>query len=94
MAPARLRALAFLQAEAKAKVREEPPGSNWSPRIRQYLASAGLNYPHAPGAPWCMALIHWAFQQAGVTLGGWAGVGNFRDWAQTHGYLLDRKSVV
>lgn len=84
-----LKALEVARVELAHRVREDPPGSNWSPKIRQYLASAGLNYPKPPGAPWCMAFVHYCFARgAGVQLGGWAGVGNFRGWAHEHGYLL------
>lgn len=84
---ARLRALDYARAEIKAGVRENPPNSNWSPRIAQYLESAGLHYQRPPGAPWCMAAVHWCFARAGVTLGGWASVGRFEEWAhQQHSY--------
>ena len=33
--------------------REQPVGSNWGPRVRQYLAAAGLDFP----AYWCAAFV-------------------------------------
>jgi hypothetical protein len=46
-------------------VLEDPPGSNWGPRVQEYLASVGLNFP----APWCAAFLYWCFQEAAQQLG-------------------------
>lgn len=81
-APARLRALD--RARRYVGVRERPPGSNSGPFIDGWLRGAGAR----PGQPWCMAFVHAMYDAEGVTLGGWAGVGNFRGWAYEHGYLL------
>ncbi|OWY39381.1 amidase [Xenophilus sp. AP218F] len=53
-----LAALAVMKSQLG--VRETPPGSNTGPEVRQYLASVGIKFP----APWCMALVYWAFEQA------------------------------
>jgi hypothetical protein len=37
--------------------REEPKGSNWGPRVSQYLQSVGIRSP----AAWCAAFVHWVF---------------------------------
>lgn len=81
---ARLNALAW--AHTKVGVHETPPGSNRGPEIDQWnLAANGVL-----GEPWCMSFMHAAFKQAGVTLGGWAGVENFLRWGQLHGYEVTR----
>jgi hypothetical protein len=72
-------------------VKEQPPGSNWSPRIKQYLAAAGLNYPKPPGVPWCMAFQCWSFKQAGHALAyPTASVGLFLAWATKVGDVVTR----
>lgn len=72
-------------------VREEPAGSNWSPRIRDYLRAAGLKYPKPPGVPWCMAFVCWCYQEAGHPLPvPSASVGMFLEWAQKVGDLVER----
>jgi hypothetical protein len=86
--PARLRALERARRDIKAGVKEDPPRSNWSPRIKQYLATTGLNYPKPPGAPWCMAAVSWCYAMEGVDLGGGASVGFFEAWAAKHGMLF------
>jgi hypothetical protein len=80
--PARVRALTVALAEAAANVREVPPGSNWGPRVSEYITSAGYTGP----VPWCMCFQHWSFRRVGVDLGGWGSVGMFEQWAVKHGY--------
>ena len=47
-------------------VKEQPPGSNDSPRIAQYRqATAGSPGP----GPWCAYFASWACRQAGVPVG-------------------------
>lgn len=52
---------------------------------RWNLAANGL-----VGEPWCMSFMHAMFKACGVTLGGWAGVENFLQWATRHGYEVSR----
>lgn len=75
---ARYKALAI--AKKELGVHEVPPNSNWGPRVKVYLKSAGWTTP----APWCMAFMHWCFEQAGMKIGGGASVGFFEDWARKH----------
>lgn len=84
----RLRATKWAEQEARRKVKEQPPGSNWGPRVAQYLHSAGWSSP----APWCMAFMHWCFRQAGKVLiyPYPASVGFFENWANKNGYLVNR----
>ena len=78
---------ALARAVKEIGVTEVPAGSNWGPRVSQYLAAAGWKTP----APWCMAFVQWCFKQVGVNrLGGGASVGFFEDWAERHGYLVKR----
>lgn len=44
---------------------EEPKGSNWGPRVKEYLLSVGLRSPN----PWCMAFVYWCFDKAAKELG-------------------------
>jgi hypothetical protein len=44
---------------------EEPPGSNWGPHVKAYLASAGVDFP----APWCAGFVYWCFEQAAKAAG-------------------------
>lgn len=67
-------------------VKESPAGSNWGPRVSEYLKSAGLTVP----APWCLAFVHWCFAQVGVDLAGHGLVQAFDDWAKANGDLVDR----
>src|SRR6478609_10862317 len=39
---------------------EVPRGSNWGPDVQKYLDSVGINFP----ASWCMAFVHWCFDEA------------------------------
>ena len=52
-------------AGTQVGVREDPLGSNKGPMVNQYLASTGT----PPGFFWCMAFVHWCFQQAATSLG-------------------------
>lgn len=79
----RLAALAY--ALTQLGVVEKTP--NWSPRIKLYLNSTGITFP----AAWCMAFVHYCYEQTGVALGGGASVGNFLDWARkNNGWVVDR----
>lgn len=87
--PIRLKALQAGVAELGEK--EHPAGSNWSPRIREYLSAAGLNYPTPPGVPWCMAFVCWCYKHAGHALPyPTASVGNFLAWATKAGDVVQR----
>lgn len=67
-------------------VKEHPPGSNWGPRVSQYIKSTGYNFP----LPWCLAFVHWCYEKVGVELGGKALVQAFDNWAKDNGYLVSR----
>lgn len=45
-------------------ISEEPKGSNWGPKIKEYLAAAGLKSSN----PWCMSFVVWCFDQAAKEL--------------------------
>jgi hypothetical protein len=45
-------------------VQEDPRGSNWGPRVKEYLRVAGINVP----APWCMAFVVWCHRIAGASI--------------------------
>lgn len=60
VAPRGLAGAALGHAVAQVGVREDPVGSNRGPIVDLYLASVGL----APGSYWCMAFVHWCFDQA------------------------------
>lgn len=54
-------------AQREIGVRESPPGSNDSPRIREYRsATAGAR--NTPG-PWCAYFVSWLAQGAGAPIG-------------------------
>lgn len=83
-APARLSALAW--ELARVGTHEQPMGTNRGPLIDEWNRAAnGL-----VGEPWCMSFQHAGFEQAGVKLGGWAGVETFLRWGQQHGYEITR----
>jgi hypothetical protein len=69
-------------------VKEQPPGSNDSPRIAQFRqATAGSGV-----GPWCAYFTSWAAREAGVPLGdGGQGFGRVDDvyaWAQKAGKAI------
>lgn len=39
---------------------EQPPGSNWGPKVKDYLVTTGINFP----AAWCAAFVYWCFDKA------------------------------
>lgn len=81
---ARLCALA--RAHTFVGTGETPAGSNRGPLIDKWnLAANGLT-----GEPWCMSFQHAMFSACGVQLGGWAGVQNFLQWGEQHGYEVVR----
>lgn len=47
-------------------VREVPPSTNRGPQVDVYLRAAGQDPEHGPpgGFSWCMAFVHWCFEQA------------------------------
>lgn len=47
-------------ALSQVGVEEEPHGSNWGTKVKEYLAAAGITVP----APWCMAFVVWCFKHA------------------------------
>jgi hypothetical protein len=69
-------------------VKEQPPGSNDSPRIAMYRqATAGSGV-----GPWCAYFASWAARQAGVPLGdhgqGFGSVSSVWSWAQSAGKAM------
>src|SRR4051794_39422226 len=69
-------------------VREQPPGSNDSPRIAQYRqATAGSGV-----GPWCSYFVSWAARGAGVPIGdqgqGYGAVSDVWSWAQRTGKAI------
>lgn len=52
-------------ARTQIGVMEKPLGSNSGPEVDQYLDSVGL----PPGLFWCMAFVHWVYEQASENLG-------------------------
>lgn len=83
-----VREAALRRALSYVGVKENPPGSNRGVLIDRWLRSAGINVP--PGAPWCMAFVHAMYAYFGVTLGGYASVGFFEEWARKNGELVTR----
>lgn len=79
---------ALLEALQELGVTEQPAGSNWGPRVSQYLKSAGLSFP----APWCMAFVNWSYRQAGLDLEhpNEASVGFFLDWGRRNGWVVEK----
>lgn len=67
-------------------VTERPPGSNRGAEIDSWNIRAGVPL----GSPWCMSTVHAAYASQGVTLGGWASVGNFEHWAEAQGWRVGR----
>lgn len=84
MIPLRRRALAFVVAHIG--VTESPPGSNRGPLIDQWNRAAKVPI----GSAWCMSTIHAAYLACGVTIGGWASVGNFEQYAAKQGWIVGR----
>lgn len=83
-----LRVKALEHAIAELGVKEHPPGSNWGPRVSQYLAAAGWSQP----APWCAAFVCWCYAKAGrrLTFPNRASVGFFLDWGRRNGREVKR----
>ena len=74
-------------------VKEQPPGSNDSPRIAQYRqATAGSGV-----GPWCAYFASWAAREAGVPLGdagqGFGRVDDVYAWAQKAGKAIPNTGV-
>lgn len=47
-------------AKSQIGTEEQPIGSNWGEKVKEYLASAAVHSP----APWCMAFVCWCFRTA------------------------------
>ena len=76
-------------AAAEVGVKEQPPGSNDSPRIAQFRSAT----QGAPGpGPWCAYFTSWAAKEAGVPLGnsgqGFGRVDDVYAWAQSAGKAI------
>lgn len=82
--PVRICALA--RASTYVGVREDPPGSNRGHLIDAWNRLAGVPV----GSKWCMSFQHAMFLACGITLGGWASVGNFLAWAVANHYEVRR----
>jgi len=82
----RLQALKIAQGELGVK--EVPMGSNWGPRVSQYLKAAGITFP----AAWCASFITWCFDKAGkkITFPGPALVQDWDNWAAKNGEVVTR----
>lgn len=80
----RYRALATALAEVGTK--EVPSGSNWGPRVSQYLKSVGISFP----AAWCLAFVHWCYHRNGYELAGYGLVQSFVNWATKNGAIVAR----
>lgn len=75
-----LKALKFCQSHIG--VHEQPNGSNRGPLIDKWNRDAvGIE-----GIAWCMSFQHAAFKSAGKTIGGWASVERFIEWAKKNKY--------
>jgi hypothetical protein len=75
-------------AKQEVGVREQPPGSNDSPRIAQFRkATAGSGV-----GPWCAYFVSWAAREAGVPIGdngqGFGRVDDVYAWAQKAGKAI------
>jgi CHAP domain len=72
-------------ARAELGVTEQPPGSNESPRIREYRSASGS----PPPGPWCAYFVSWAARQAGMPIGpigsGFGSVDAVWSWAEQAG---------
>ena len=75
-------------------VKEEPPGSNWGPAVRDILARAGIHVP----APWCAAAVYAAVddvtQRYGLpnplaSIARKALVADYYQAAQERGWIID-----
>ena len=81
-------------AQAEIGVREEPPGSNDSPRIAEYRTATVGAYA---GAPWCAYFVSWAAAQAGAPIGdngaGHGAVEGVAAWAGKTGRLLPADAI-
>lgn len=72
-------ALDVARSEAARGVKEEPPGSNDGPRVREYQRGKGGNY-------WCAHFVSWCVNQAGSSPFGHTGsVATLRSWGQNNG---------
>ena len=82
----RIQALGVAQKEVG--VQEVPLGSNWGPRVSQYLKAAGFTNPE----PWCASFVTWCYDKVGkkVTFPGPALVQNWDNWATAHGEVVVR----
>ena len=49
-------------AKTQIGVTEDPIGSNWGTKVREYLAAVSILSP----APWCAAFVVWCFRQASL----------------------------
>lgn len=86
MSNVRLEALAFAQKEVG--VTEVPMGSNWGPRVSQYIKTAGYTFP----VEWCACFVTWCYDRAGkkVTFPAKGLVENWDNWAAKHGEVVVR----
>lgn len=71
-------------ALSQVGVEEEPRGSNWGARVKEYLRSAGITSP----APWCMAFVFWCHKIAGVKMPKTASCTFLLNWAREKGKIV------
>lgn len=87
------RAARVALAELGRNVVETPPGSNTSPRIRQYQAATTLG---GTGWPWCSAFLIWCWKQSETPLGpipATASTWVLADAARKSGNVLNRPRI-
>jgi hypothetical protein len=73
-------------AKSQLGVSEDPKGSNWGSKVKEYLKAGGCAYP----APWCVAFVVWCFRQAGfgnTKLPTSASSTYLLNWAREQGHL-------
>jgi len=73
----------FAIADARARIVEQPLGSNFGGKVTQYLAAAGLRRP----AFWCAAAVTYWWKSAGLATppSGAASCAYWADWAKRTG---------
>jgi hypothetical protein len=93
MYPLHDRVVRFALAEYQHGVREDPPGSNTGPRVREYQAATWLG---GTGWPWCCAFAVWCWQKALGRPLPYRGAGAYAwlDWARKAGWVVDAQHAI
>lgn len=74
-------------AKSQIGVSEDPKGSNWGERVKEYLAEVHVHSP----APWCCAFLVWCFRHAGFGSGKLPTTASctfLLNWAREQGRLV------